>query len=303
MLPARTRTLDAAVGRWPGILKELGVKEEFLSNRHGPCPVCGGIDRYRFDNKDERGTFYCSSCGPGDGMQLLIRLHNWTFAQAAKNIDAIIGNVIALPSKEKRTMEQKIASIRKTLKECRKVERGDPVWNYLNRRTGIESVPPDIKFHPALYHSQGGEYPAIVAIMRDMNGKGVSVHRTYLTADGQKADVRPAKKFMEGLPLNGAAVRLSKVEKRIGIAEGLETAFAAGHIFSMPVWSATNATLLEQFMPPAGVEQVVIYGDNDVSWTGHAAAYNLAKKLTLKGIEVAVEIPKITGNDWADESI
>ena len=53
----------AATGRWPGILAELGVPESALRNRHGPCPGCGGRDRFRFDNRDGRGTFICSQGG------------------------------------------------------------------------------------------------------------------------------------------------------------------------------------------------------------------------------------------------
>lgn len=28
--------------------------------RHGPCPICGGKDRFRVDNKDDDGTWYCN---------------------------------------------------------------------------------------------------------------------------------------------------------------------------------------------------------------------------------------------------
>ena len=35
-----------AHGRWPGILAAQGVPAEALVNRHGPCPMCGGKDRF-----------------------------------------------------------------------------------------------------------------------------------------------------------------------------------------------------------------------------------------------------------------
>lgn len=300
MQMAKTRTLDAAVGKWPGILLALGVKEEFLQKKHGACPFCGGVDRYRFDNKDERGTFICSQCGAGDGMQFLIRLNNWTFAQAAKNVDSVIGNVTALPAQKQRTEAQKIAAIKKILSECRVVKNGDPVWLYLTRRTNIETIPTDIKYHPALYHSAGGEHPAMVSIVRGQNGCGVSLHRTYLTIDGRKAGAMPNKKFVEGMPLNGGSVRLSPIFEHIGIAEGIETALAAGVKHNIPTWAATNAVLLEQWLPPAGVERVTVFGDNDESFVGQSAAFNLAKKLTKLGVNVDVRIPEKTATDWAD---
>ena len=52
----------------------LGVPAKALTNRHGPCPVCGGKDRFRFDDKGGRGTWICSTCGAGDGIELVKRL-------------------------------------------------------------------------------------------------------------------------------------------------------------------------------------------------------------------------------------
>ena len=40
-------------------------------NRHQACPVCGGSDRFRFDDKEGRGTWFCNQCGAGDGLKLV----------------------------------------------------------------------------------------------------------------------------------------------------------------------------------------------------------------------------------------
>ena len=55
-------TANAARGRWPSILQALGVDPKFLRNEHGPCPHCGGKDRFRFDDR-LNGSFFCSHCG------------------------------------------------------------------------------------------------------------------------------------------------------------------------------------------------------------------------------------------------
>ncbi|WP_305790497.1 primase-helicase zinc-binding domain-containing protein [Acidisphaera rubrifaciens] len=55
----------------------LGVDARYLVNRHGPCPVCGGRDRLRFDDKDGSGSFYCNQCGPGAALYLLRRAKAW----------------------------------------------------------------------------------------------------------------------------------------------------------------------------------------------------------------------------------
>lgn len=296
----KQKTGDLAVGKWPGILVALGIDEQFLRKKHGACPFCGGKDRFRFDDKNGSGSFFCSQCGAGSGFEFLMRQFGWSFKEAAQNVDRVVGNVQQSTRMNERTEADKVAAIKRVLKECQKVTFGDPVWRYLNFRTGITEIPADIRYHPGLFHSQGGQHPCMVSILRDKEGHGVTLHRTYLNEKGGKANVDPVKKFMAGKALNGAAVRLSRVAEWVGIAEGIENALAASQAFGVPVWAATNAVLLEQFAPPEGVQGVKIFGDKDSSWTGQAAAFNLAKRLMRDGFKVEVILPDNFDEDWCD---
>ncbi len=58
-----SQAVKAARGHWAKILPALGVN--ILKNRHQPCPVCGGKDRFRFDDQEGRGTWFCNQCGAG----------------------------------------------------------------------------------------------------------------------------------------------------------------------------------------------------------------------------------------------
>jgi len=306
MHAAKNRTADEAVGRWPGILATLGIDQSFLQNKHGPCPICAGKDRYRFDDKEGRGTFICSHCGSGDGFRLLQRVLGMSFSQAAKEVDRIVGTVPAGPIAPQRTEASKIHALTKVWTDSRPVERGDPVWLYLHRRVGIETVPADIRLHPGLRYTDEdgqdlGRFPAMIARIRYPDGAGVSIHRTYLTDHGTKASVPQPKKIMAGKPLNSAAVRLSGICPALGIAEGIETALAVANRFRVPTWAATNAVLLESWAPPPGVERVLVAGDNDSSFTGQAAAYALARRLIREGFAVEVHIPPAVDTDWCDE--
>lgn len=296
----KAKTSDEAIGRWPGILPALGIESRYLVNRHGPCPVCEGKDRFRFDDKEGRGTWYCNQCGHGDGFELLKLVNGWSFQDAAKQVDKIIGTVAAQPVIKDRTEQSKLEALRTVWTASREVKPGDPVWRYLTGRLGVESIPAAIRFHPGVRHSEGGTYPAMLAKMVYPDGSGASIHRTYLTADGHKAPVETVKKFMSGKPLNRAAVRLSAIQEYIGIAEGIETALAASVRFQTPVWAATNAVLLESWVPPVGVKQVLIAGDNDSSYTGQSAAFNLARRLIRDGYAVEIVIPEEVDTDWAD---
>lgn len=95
---------EAARGRWPGILATLaGLSDKQLTDRHQPCPLCGGEDRYRFDDKDGNGTWFCNRCGgkdqhggAGNGMDMLMRRNGWDFPTAAKRLEEHLG----LPTKK-----------------------------------------------------------------------------------------------------------------------------------------------------------------------------------------------------------
>src|SRR5260370_38280875 len=57
--PPKMERLDTR-HRWVDILTALGVPTKFLNRRHGPCPMCGGKDRFRFIDTDGKGTFFCN---------------------------------------------------------------------------------------------------------------------------------------------------------------------------------------------------------------------------------------------------
>ena len=77
------RVLEQARGRWPSIFDELGIQVQ-TNGLHGPCPVCGGKDRFRFDDKQGRGTWFCNQCRPksGDGLALIQKVKGWEFRTA-----------------------------------------------------------------------------------------------------------------------------------------------------------------------------------------------------------------------------
>jgi len=99
--------------------------------------------------------------------------------------------------------ERKRAALRRVWGEARPIIPADPVDTYLRQRgiaLPLADLPAVLRSHPHLgYLHEAGQrtyHPAMVARVDDPNGQGVSLHRTYLTADGQKADVPTVKKLM-----------------------------------------------------------------------------------------------------------
>lgn len=300
------KTTYAAKGKWRGILLTLGLPESCLKDLHGPCPLCGGKDRFRWDNKDGHGTYICSQCGAGDGMKLAIEYTGKQFREVASMIDEMVGNVRpdAIPAKRELTDEQRRNALRDTYKATQQVQAGDLVHRYLETRGVEELIYPDaLRFAPKLRDGEGGIRPCMVAMVSGPDGKPVSMHRTFLKPDGSgKAEMASPRKMMPGELPDGACIRLGEYVAGgpLGIAEGIETAMSASALYDMPVWAAINSAILKKWLPPEGCPEVAVFGDNDPKFGGQAAAWALAHRLAVKGIEVSVHIPDRTGADWND---
>ena len=296
------KTIEAAQGRWKGIITMLGCDPKFLEDRHQACPFCGGKDRFRFDDKDGSGSYFCSGCGAGYGMDFVRTMRGWDFPTAAREVDAIIGRVRADKTKSERSETDKRNALIRILRGAGRISPDSPSWIYLNRRCGNpDGILNDLRHHPAIKHTGGGSHPALLAILRYPDGTGACVHRTYLTVDGQKASVDPVRMMMPApSPLSGSAIRLGPLSERLGIAEGIETSICVGKLAGLNVWSAVSANGLENWVPPEEAKSIAVFGDNDVSFTGQEAAYSLAKRLKTKGLDVEVHIPPIVGKDYCD---
>ena len=294
----RAADIHAHVGsNWPVILAQLGIPEESLRpKKAGPCPACGGRDRFTFDNRKLRGDFICRGCGAGDGFALLQRVHGWNFPEARRRVMQAAGldgcdepaprqtapiapgatsdpaTTVATPPARVRTL---------TRSTCAVADCPDAVV-YLESR-GLWPLPLDcaLRAHVSVpYWHEGkcvGRFAALVAEVRDVGGALVTAHVTYLQA-GRKLEGHEPRKLLSPLTgREGCAVRLMLPTDVLGIAEGLETALSAVALDGVPVWAALNTSLLAKFDPPENVQTLRIYADRDEP--GLLAAAHLMERL------------------------
>lgn len=300
------RTTDVAKGKWRGILQTLGVDPKLLTGKHAPCPFCPSKDNFRFDNKAGSGSWICT-CGAGHGMEFALRFTGRDFRDLAREIDQIVGNVRVEPAPHDVDQAEIQRLLRETYGQTVPVKKGDLVDLYLSGR-GIDEVvyPRALRFGESLRDGEGGIRPCMVALVGLPGAaKFSTMHRTFLRFDGRaKADDMPggARKLMKGTLPDGACVELGDYVAGgpLGIAEGIETALSASALYELPVWSALTANNLTKWTPPAGCSEVAVFGDNDASFTGQAAAYGLSRRLKAKGLQVTVHIPDQVGRDWND---
>ena len=175
--------------------------------------------------------------------------------------------------------------------------------DYLLARNCV--IPPQdghLRYHPALRHPVSGiTGPALVALVSHATtGLPLTLHRTWIQADGHKAMVAPPRMFLGGHRKAGGVVRLwpdDAVTLGLGIAEGIETALSLAHAFT-PVWACLDANNLATLSVPMGVESLLIAADNDQ--VGIDAARTCGVRWSEAGREVRIATPDGDGADLND---
>jgi putative DNA primase/helicase len=259
------------------------------------CPRCGEYHHNRkktLSCDTERGLFQCFRCGWKGRVSGGI---GWTDYQP---------DPTALETHRSKRQFAIDAVLRESVPIS--AESAQVARRYLRTRGVLSDLLPSLRYHPALryYHDKKcqGEYPALIADVRDITGRLVTLHRTYLTDDGRKAPVESPKKIM-GVPqgsCTGAAIRLYTAYDELVIAEGIESALAMSCMLHLPAWAAVSAHGMENVLLPESVRAVHIGADNDKSGRGQDAAEYLAARLSRNGIAVWIHTPDIPGTDWAD---
>lgn len=185
----------------------------------GPCPLCGGTDRFAVNPK--QGVWNCrGALGGGDAISLIMHVHACEFVEAVefitgepkpdRSMDETDDQRRAREAKQKRIKES--AQARKEADErfaewkrrqdeeaiAAVLERATPIWGthaeaYLRARglTPARRLCGDLRHVAALDyfgHANDGDekkthlatLPAMVAIVRDAAGAMIGIHQTFL---------------------------------------------------------------------------------------------------------------------------
>lgn len=164
-------------------------------------------------------------------------------------------------------------------------------------------IPPadsDLRFHASLKHP-ATDYagPALVALVTHAATRApLTLHRTWIRADGRKAGIEPPRMLLGGHSKRGGVIRLwpdETVTTGLALAEGIETALSLAHDYA-PVWSAIDAGNLAALPVLDGIEVLVIGADHDPA--GITAATACADRWAAARVDVRIIAPA-TG-DWND---
>ncbi len=189
---------------------------------------------------------------------------------------------------------------------------GTPGATYLRDARGLIVPWPDdptmgwvspLRFTWAAPFSNDGRWrvPALLAAVTDEAGECLGVQATGLRADGRGKIACPAPRRNFGSPVSGA-VRLfprllGEHTGALAVAEGVETAIGFALMSGYPTWASLGASNLAGFIPPRGVDELVIAADQDPP--GLKAAQALAARVE-RDVVVEIRTPDREGEDWAD---
>ncbi|WP_054286921.1 DUF7146 domain-containing protein [Gulbenkiania mobilis] len=312
-------------GRWPDILVRFGIDRDCLNKNHTSCPVCGGKDRFRFDDRTGNGDWVCSghgfrrsqSVGAGNGIDLLMGYLDKPFKEVAKELRAtILGGEVPEPKqvvivKPEPDRQEVLAKFNRLAAKSQPVTKNNPVDRYLLGR-GLSGCSSNaLRYVPRLWYTHQGEllgsFPGMIAPVVSVDGEILAYHRTWLAPKGEgKAPVPEAKKMSNKGAMGGAIRLFDPVDGFIAITEGIETALAVHELYGWPVWATIATAFMEGVRLPKEIDKVVICADHDPidpkrgTRPGHVAAIALAKRLRDEGRTVKIILPQEEGTDFLD---
>lgn len=284
-----------------GVIDGRGVKLRGKIERVGPCPRCGGCDRFAISIRKQKWN--CRGCRKGgDLIALIMFLDSCTFREACailtgEKLSGGPGKALRPAHREQHPnaddYERRQHEMASWLWRRRRPIEGTPADRYLRHARGIACrLPPTLGFLPpsgnyppsliAAFGMVGETEPGVLDVLRDVD----AVHITRLLPDGSDRERSDKSKTMIGRSL-GSPLVLAPPNDLLGLAvtEGIEDALALHQALGMGAWAAGAAGRMPALagIVPDYIKAVTLelHPDN-----GRHLAEQLADALRDRGIEV-----------------
>ena len=287
-------TLEIAI-RIGARLKRVTVNE-----MAGPCPKCGGRDRFSINTA--RNIWNCRGCGVGgDAIELVRHILNLTFAEACSFVGddrAEMGPRRATephwhaspPAPTEHRPDPAKVSQARAMWLAGTAPRGTIAETYLNSRglaLDATLAGPVLRWH--------GGVGALLALFRNIaTGEAHALSRTFLSPAGEKL----TRKFLG--PVAGAAVMLDRAPSELTVAEGIETAMTARALGAGATWATGSAGAIARLPLIPGVTALRICVERDENGASERAAVACAERWQEAGRKVSFMLPPRRCDDLND---
>jgi putative DNA primase/helicase len=285
------------------IIEQRGIKLRGKIERVGPCPRCGGRDRFSINTR--KGVFYCRICDTGGDVIELVKFLNGTdfretcMTLAGEQPGADYSRPQHRPEPQPSTedYERRQRAKARYLFRSSIAAAGTPVDSYLRSR-GIAVRSPAIRFipprspdhHPAMLVPYGLPDEPEPGVLDIAEVAITAVQITLLKPDGAgKAEIKP-NKITIGSPA-GKPMVVAPINDLFGLAicEGAEDALSVHRATGLGAWASGGASFMPKLADsvPDYVEAATIYAHSDEGGQRHAL--ELANGLETRGINVFIE--------------
>jgi phage/plasmid primase-like uncharacterized protein len=269
----------------------------------GACPACGYAEAFALTDGKHGPIWWCASCGDRNAI--------------ARAVGGPRNGIAVQPSrKDTSDIARRQERAERILRGAEPVAQSPAAIAYLGGR-GLSHLGscPELFFradcpHPSSTFDRPVRLPAIIAVVRDVEGKFIAIHRTFLKHDGSgKTQIEPPRASLG--PIMGGAVRLASLEQvraagELVVGEGIETSASAGLLLGLPAWAAVSAgNLAKGVLLPPEIPRVVIAADRDTpdaqgKYPGQDAARAAWFRLRREGRTVRVALPDEGRGDFND---
>jgi hypothetical protein len=275
--------------------------------RCGPCPVCGGVDRFSINIKKQ--LWNCRRCGKGgDVISLAQHIDGVDFKTACRILDVddrpAAPPVKPVPTPRSSANDDNVSRASDLWRAAIPI-RGTIAEAYLRSR-GLQYSDPHggiLRFHPRCPFGPGVMHPCLLGLFRSVTtDEPVGIHRIAIGPDGRKIGRMALGR------VGGAAIKLTchdDVESGLAVGEGVETTIAAIMLGFAPAWALGSAPAIRAFPVLGGVDVLTILVDHDEPdrngrQAGHAAAWECSGRWMSASREVRSIVPRRLGADMAD---
>jgi hypothetical protein len=259
-------------------LQTEAARRGLVLKRHGneligPCPQCGGTDRFAINTT--KRLWLCRRCDRGGDVVDLVRfLDGCDFRAAIRTLAGLDikltkGQLEEIPQIDPRPIgivnqtEIDHQNSRWALKlwDDATLIAGTPAEKYLRGR-GLRDLPGEtvLRFHASCPFGKARN-PCLLALYRDIvTDERRAIGRTALSAVGVKLG------RMSLGQVKNSAIKVdddANVGYGLAIGEGVETILAARQLGFRPAWALGSAGAVRNFPVLSGIEALTILVDND----------------------------------------
>lgn len=302
----------AAQGQWREILTANGIKLPDPKRRSG-CPVCGGKDRFRFDDQEGRGTWLCNQCGKdgkcgaGDGLSLYQKATGQTMGEAIHYLASYLGLSGQMTTADYARIEKQRQKAAKAAEQQRQKDASQRAAAaalaqqmereavgcmaeqvpYLARK-GLSGFGVEVLAHDYDRHKAG----SLLVVL--FNIDGVTTSAEIIDSEGRKMALAGGQKKGSAAYIEPLGDSLPENAAHCGVVEGYATGLSVRALTGWPVFCGMSkaglmdAARIARYNCPKA--QIVVCGDSGAEQEAREAA---------EAVGGVASFPP-SGGDWDD---